>query len=509
MSKIVEIHDRMKSAAEAGMRNRPQAEFEKLVKDKLGVSKFVLVSNREPYVHFYSADKIEYYRYASGVSIALDSIAQVTKGIWVAHGSGDADFKVTDSHNRIMVPPDNPIYTLKRIHLNKSQENGYYYGFSNQVLWPLCHVVFVRPKFESHFWDAYQKVNRYFAEAVLEEVGKDKALFFIQDYHLALCAQYIKEKNPRATTVQFWHIPWPNPEIFRICPWKQEILDGLLSNDILGFHTYYHADNFLKTVALEKEAKVDFEKMAVTRGDKKCLVRSYPISVDFHRIDQQARNKETEAGMEHLRKRYRLNPEIMLGLGVDRIDYSKGIPERLAALDRFFDLFPQFQKKMVFIQIGVPSRTALEEYQETIDEIEKLIQQINWKYTDAQWSPIIYIKEHQDFKAIVPYYKLADFCIVSSLHDGMNLVSKEYVAAQVDEKGVLILSEFTGSSKEMEQALLINPYDTEKFAFAIKKALEMPAGEKKSRMRRLREIVSEQTIYHWAAEIIGDLARIK
>ena len=519
MSRIIEVFDRLKSAGakavdKAMSRDRedqksPEQELQELVKSKLGITKFVLVSNREPYVHFYSGDKVEFFRYASGLTIALDSIAQATKGLWVAHGSGDADFEVTDSKNCVSVPPDDPSYTLKRINLTKSQENGYYYGFSNQVLWPLCHIAFVRPKFDAKNWEIYQQVNRLFAEAVVGEVGQENALIFVQDYHLALCTKFIKELNPNSITVLFWHIPWPTPEIFRICPWKTEILEGLLSNDILGFHLRYHAENFLKTVALEMEAKIDYEKLAVIRADKKCLVRSYPISVDFQRIDSQARMKETSYRANEIRKRYRLREEIIIGLGVDRIDYTKGIPERLMALERFFEIYPEYQKKVVFIQIGVPSRAQLEAYQETIDLIENMIQRINWKYSDSHWSPIIYVKEHQDFKAIVPFYKLADFCVVSSLHDGMNLVAKEYVASQVEGDGVLILSQFTGSARELEQALLINPYDTETFAHTIKKAVEMQAEEKRARLQRLREIVSEHTIYHWAKEITTDLARIK
>ncbi|OGC76059.1 MAG: trehalose-6-phosphate synthase [candidate division Zixibacteria bacterium RBG_16_50_21] len=468
-----------------------------------------MASNREPYVHFYGDDGVQHFRYASGLTIALDSVAQATGGIWVAHGAGQADREVADAEGRVAVPPESPNYTLKRIFLNKSQENGYYYGFSNQVLWPLCHVAFVRPNFDVKFWEAYQEVNRLFAQAIVKEAGEEKTLVFLQDYHLALCAKYIKELKPSFTTVLFWHIPWPNPEIFRICPWKQELLDGLLANDILGFHLRYHADNFLKTVALELEAKIDAEKDIVLKEEKKCQVRAYPISVDFQKIDRQAAAPEIQLEMDKIRRKYRLQGIEYIGLGVDRIDYSKGIPERLKALDRFFELNPQQVGKVVFIQIGVPSRTSLPEYQETIDLIESIIQKINWKYSDGRWNPIVYIPEHQDFDEIVPFYRLADFCIVSSLHDGMNLVAKEYVSAQVDGNGVLILSEFTGSSRELNSALLINPYDLENFAQAIKTAVEMPQEEKITRMHRLREIVSEHTIYDWAEQIVGDLARIR
>jgi trehalose 6-phosphate synthase len=519
MTKIVRILDRFKSAGvkavekaaktEKVVQVSPQEALKELVKDKLGVSKFVLVSNREPYVHFYEGEKISYFRYASGLTVALDSVAQATRGIWVAHASGDADLEVTDPENRVAVPPENPSYVLRRIYLTKAQEQGYYYGFSNQALWPLCHVAFVRPKFEAKNWEVYKQVNRRFAEAAVQEIGTENALVFLQDYHLALCAKYIKELNPQTTTVLFWHIPWPNPEIFRICPWKQEILDGLLSNDILGFHLRYHADNFLKTVAAEMEAKIDYEKMAVIRGERRCLVRSYPISVDFQRLDTQSRVPETEQATADIRRRYRLGDDTIIGLGVDRIDYTKGIPERLLGLDRFFEIYPEYQEKLAFIQIGVPSRIHLEAYQETIDQIERMIEQINWKYATGNWNPIIYVKEHQDFQRIVSFYKAADFCVVSSLHDGMNLVAKEYLSTQADGKGVLILSQFTGSARELESALLINPYDTETFAKTIKKAIEMPQEERQARSQRLREIISEHTIYHWAEEIVSDLARIR
>lgn len=496
-----------KAQLESGRNTPSHQSLIDLISQKLSYTKFLIVSNREPYVHFYEGDTILHIRYASGLTIALDSIARLSQGIWVAHGSGDADMETADKDGRIMVPPEDPQYTLKRVWLSKQEENGYYYGFSNQVLWPLCHVAYVRPKFELEYWNYYQKVNQLFAQAVVEETKGEKSLIFLQDYHLALCSRYIKELDPNLTTVLFWHIPWPNPEIFRICPWKKELLEGLLSNDILGFHLLYHADNFLKTVALELEAKIDPEKWAVIRGEKSCLVKSYPISVDFENISHQADQWETEKQIEGLKRYYRLT-DSLIGVGVDRIDYTKGIPERLKALDRFLEKYPQYQGKLTFIQIAVPSRVHLDEYRDMIDQIEKLVEDINWKYFQGHWSPIIYIKKHHDFKEIVPFYKMADFCIVSSLHDGMNLVAKEYISSKTDMNGALILSEFTGSARELEQALLINPYDIEKFADTIKEALEMGKEEKTSRMTRMRETVSENTIYHWAERIISDLVKL-
>jgi trehalose 6-phosphate synthase len=368
-------------------------------------------------------------------------------------------------------------------------------------------VAYVRPKFELEYWNYYQRVNQLFAQAVVEEVKGEKGLVFLQDYHLALCSRYIKELDPNLTTILFWHIPWPNPEIFRICPWKKEILEGLLSNDILGFHLLYHADNFLKTVASELEVKIDNEKWAVIRGEKSCFVKSYPISVDFEKISSEADAWEIEKHIQSLKKYYRLK-DLLIGIGVDRIDYTKGIPERLKALDRFLEKYPQYQRRLTFIQIAVPSRIHLDEYQDTIDQIEKLVEDINWKYSQGHWSPIIYIKKHHDFQEIIPFYRMADFCIVSSLHDGMNLVAKEYISSKTDLDGTLILSRFTGSARELEQALLINPYDIEKFADTIQEALEMGKEEKLSRMKRMRETVSENTIYHWAERIISDLVKL-
>lgn len=476
-----------------------------LVKRKLGISQLILVSNREPYIHIYQEDTIKSIRYASGLTIALDSIAQTCDTVWVAHGSGEADWEVVDEQNKVKIPPESPSYYLKRIKLSKAEEDGYYNGFSNEVMWPLCHLAYVRPKFDQKTWEIYQKVNKKFAEAVLEEVKSEVALIFIQDYHLSLCARYIKEQNPNLITILFWHIPWPNPEIFRICPWKMEILEGLLANDILGFHLRYHGDNFLKTVALEMEAKIDNEKWSVQRSQQKTFVRAYPISVDFDRISRVADGLETQLEIQKLKKFYRLDNKI-IGLGVDRIDYTKGILERLKALDYFFENNSKYTGKLVFIQIGVPSRLHIEDYQETYNQIENEINRINWKYALGKWSPIIFINEPKDFKEIVPFYKMADFCVVSSLHDGMNLVAKEYVASKTDLNGVLVLSRFTGSARELEQSLLVNPYHIEDFAEIIKQAVELSQDEKIKRMEKLRTLTQEHNIYLWAEKIISDLA---
>ncbi len=482
--------------------------LEELVKDKLSGYLFVVVSNREPYTHTYSHGQIMVEMPASGLTVALDPVMQACRGTWVAHGSGDADKEVVDKDNKVSVPADRPRYSLRRVWLSREEENGYYYGFANEALWPLCHIVYTKPKFNELDWNTYKKVNEIFAQNILDEVGDKKAFVFIQDYHLALLSRLIKIRNPNIITAQFWHIPWPNPEAFRICPWQEDILSGLLGNDLLGFHIRYQCNNFLDTVDRSIEARVDWERYEVTLGGKKTAVRPFPISVDFEEISNHAQTAEVTAEMERLKQRLGLGNE-KIGIGLDRIDYTKGIPDRLKAIDRFFERYPEYQRKVVFIQAGVPSRIHIDTYQALNEEIDNLVEEVNWKYTEGRWKPIIYLREHLTPLTLAAFRRLADFCIVSSLHDGMNLVAKEFVASRFDEGGVLILSRFTGAARELTDALLVNPYATDHFAEAIKNALEMPVAEKQKRMSKMREIVRENNIYKWAADIISDLVKFE
>jgi len=483
-------------------------DLHELVKTKLAGHLFIVVSNREPYIHTYSGKDIQCIVPASGLTVALDPVMKACGGTWVAHGSGDADREVIDAKNRVTVPPDKPTYTLRRVWLTKEEEDGYYLGFSNEALWPLCHIVYTRPTFDEKDWNTYKRVNQLFAEAVLDEIGDKKAFVFIQDYHLALLSRLIKAKNPKVTTAQFWHIPWPNPEAFRICPWQEEILDGLLGNNILGFHIAYHRNNFLETVDRVLESKIDYERHTVVRGGKKTLVHPFPISVDFDRISRDASNQEVVQEIERLRQIWGLNDKFV-GIGIDRIDYTKGIPERFKALDKFLSKYPEYQKKIVFFQLGEPSRIHIKKYKELNAEIDDLIEEINWKYQSVDWKPIIYIREHLSPVTLLAYNRLANFCIVSSLHDGMNLVAKEFVSSKIDEDGVLILSRFTGASRELDEALLINPYAIDDFAETIRTAIEMPKDVRQNNMAKLRSIVRENNIYRWAGDIISELVKSK
>lgn len=479
-----------------------------LIRAKLGENSLYVVSNREPYMHVADEPSAlpRCIRPASGVVTAIDPILRACGGTWIAHGSGNADKKFVNSKNKLGVPPDDNRYILKRVWLSKEEEDGYYYGFANEGLWPLCHNTHTRPIFRENDWQAYKKVNQKFADSVLEELPAKSPFVFIQDYHFTLLPKMIKEKRPDATVALFWHIPWPTAESFSICPYQEEILDGMLGCDLIGFHVQNHCNNFLDTANRILESRVDTEKFSVVRFGKETFVRSFPISVDGH-LDRQDAAGALGRQMEQLKKEFELEDKIV-GVGVERIDYTKGIIERVLAIDRFLEKYPQYKKKFVFIQLAAPSRTHIKRYHDLIAEIDELVEQKNWKYREDSWKPIIYLRKHFSADEITPFYKLGDFCIVSSLHDGMNLVAKEYVAAKNDSSGALILSQFTGAARELTDAILINPYSIEEFSDSIKQAIEMPQEEKKRRMENMRKVVSENNVYRWAANIITELTAL-
>ncbi|MDM7998911.1 MAG: trehalose-6-phosphate synthase [Dehalococcoidia bacterium] len=479
-----------------------------LVVEKLRDYLFVVVSNREPYVHSYVSGAIHCDMPPSGLTTALDPIMRACGGTWVAHGGGNADRDTVDENDRIRVPPGDPRYTLRRVWLSKEEEDAYYYGFSNDALWPLCHIAYTRPTFNEAEWNVYRTVNERFANAVLEEVGTGKAFVFVQDYHLTLLPRLLREANPELIIAQFWHIPWPNPEAFRVCPWQAEILTGLLGNHLLGFHLRYHCNNFLDTVDRALEARVDRDRYEAIHGGEKTAIRPFPISIDFEDVARRAQDEAVQAEMERLKLSLEIKG-MLVGMGLDRIDYTKGIPDRLRAFDRFLERYPHYRNKVVFIQTGVPSRVHVPAYRRINDEIDSLIEEVNWKYETEHWRPIIDLRGPLPPLTVMALRRLADFAIVSSLHDGMNLVAKEYVASSVDERGVLILSLFTGAARELTDAILVNPYATDYFAEAIRAALEMPLEEKQRRMRRMRAIVQENNIYKWAADIVTEMAKVE
>jgi alpha,alpha-trehalose-phosphate synthase [UDP-forming] len=479
-----------------------------LIRTKLRGAKFVAVSNREPYLHVYRNGEIEWVRPASGMTAALDPVMQASRGLWVAHGSGEADSEASDANGFVEVPPDRPAYHLKRVWLTKQQEEGYYYGFANAAMWPLCHIAYRPPVFRLEQWNAYSEVNRLFAESVAKEIGEKPAFVFVQDYHFALLPALLRAQCPQAILAHFWHIPWPNPEIFRICPWKHQILEGLLGNDILGFHTRYHCDNFIATVDRELEARPDRERSAIVYGGHMTKVRAFPISIDFDNVSRNAASQETLKTMAALRRKHRLRKDTILGVGADRLDYTKGLPERIEALGQLFERYPEYRGRVVFIQAGVPSRTQVKEYRRLNEQVDAGVAALNWKYGRRDWQPLIFLREHVPFSTLLALYRMAHFAVVSSLHDGMNLVAKEFVAAQTDANGVLVLSPFTGAARELTDALIVNPYSSHEMAERIRDAIEMDPVEIRRRMGRLRAQVRENNIYKWASDIIKKLSKL-
>jgi trehalose 6-phosphate synthase len=476
--------------------------LEHLARTRLDGVRLIVVANREPYIHHFRNGAVEWMRPAGGLTTALDPVMQACGGVWVAHGSGDADRAVIDVHDRVRVPPDDPSYQLRRVWLTREQEEGYYYGFANSTLWPLCHQVYRRPTFDPSHWDAYREVNRRFAAAVLEEARGGPALIFVQDYHFALLPRLLKDARPDLAVAQFWHVPWPHPETVSVCPWAKEVLDGMLGNDLLAFHTQQHCNNFLDTVDRTLECRIDRERFGVLCGGHSTLVRPHPISVDPG-LAAEYLGADWEGRADRLRTRLGLGDRPLL-IGVDRVDYTKGIPERLRAVDRLLETRPELAGRFHFFQLSVPSRTVLQPYRELNEEIERLAKWINTRHRLAEWRPVVTVNEHWGPEDVHALYRTAAGCVVSSLHDGMNLVAKEFVAGRPDEQGVLVLSEFTGAARELTDAVLVNPFDVDATAEGLHAALTMPANEQRRRMRRMRHQVEEHNIFRWAGRLLAD-----
>ena len=479
---------------------------------KLKDNPLFVVANREPYIHVYDAkDKsIQVVVPASGLVTALEPVLLACDGTWVAHGSGSADRETVDAHDHLRVPPDHPTYTLRRVWLSEEEEKGYYEGFANEGLWPLCHIAHTRPIFRPQDWQHYQQANRRFADAVLEEMqGTESPIVLVQDYHFALLPRMIKEARPDARVAIFWHIPWPNPEVFGICPYQRELVDGLLGADLVGFHTQSLCNNFLETVDRAVEALTEWDRFAVNRQGHVTLVRPYPISVSFQEPTL-AVNEARNSGEERAALCAELGIEAsLIGVGVDRVDYTKGILERFRGIERFLEMNPAYQRRFSFIQIGAPSRTDIERYRQFLDEVTFEADRINARFQAGRWKPIVLLKEHHSHERISHYYRGSSFCMVTSLHDGMNLVAKEYVASRDDNRGVLILSTFAGAALELTDSLLVNPYDVQQLADAILRALTMPEEQQAERMLRMRQTVREHNIYRWAANLLSDLTDIR
>ena len=481
------------------------------VRARLQGSRLLVVSNREPYAHQRNGKQLEVIVPPSGLVTALEPVLRACDGTWIAHGAGDADAETVDQRDRLRVPPDEPRYTLRRVWLSKQEEEGYYYGFANEGLWPLCHIAHTRPIFRADDWQLYQEVNRKFTAATVEEFESEPSpVVLAQDYHLALLPRMIKEKKPDARVAIFWHIPWPNPEAFGICPWQRQLVDGLLGADLIGFHVQAHCNNFLQTVDRVLESRVDWEHFSVMRQDHRSVVRPFPISVDLPKGESDGGNRESSY-MERAALLRNLGGDEarFLGVGVDRVDYTKGILERFLAIERFLEKYPAYQKRFTFLQIAAPSRTHIKRYHDLLAEVGAEADRINWRFQTGKWKPLVLRTRQHSHKEIEPFYRAAVVCLVTSQHDGMNLVAKEFLAERQDESGVLILSQFTGAARELRDALLVNPYDIDQTAEAIRVALEMQPEEKQMRMQRMRKTIREHNIYRWAGNLIAELCEVR
>jgi trehalose 6-phosphate synthase len=498
-------------AAERGAAAAPWSaqRLQGVLRETLHGDSVVILANREPYIHDRAPDgSVRVLHPASGLVTALEPVMRACSGTWIAHGSGTADRDTVDGRDRVRVPPGEESYAIRRVWLTKEEERGYYYGFANEGLWPLCHIAHTRPEFRASDWLHYERVNRRFAEAVCEEVEGPDPVVLVQDYHFALAPRMIREHLPRATIITFWHVPWPNAERFGICPWDREVLEGLLGSSIVGFHTQQHCINFVEAVDRFLESRIDRERQAIVQGGRECLVRSYPISIDSPNRWVQASPPVPECRAAVFGE-IGLAPGALLGVGVDRLDYTKGIEERLLAVERTLERFPHLRGRFTFVQLAAPSRTLIENYRALNERVEALAARINERFATGTYRPVVMLRAHHEPPTIFRYLRAADVCYVSSLHDGMNLVAKEFVAAREDERGVLVLSRFTGAARELTEALVVNPYDLEQASAALATALAMPPAQQAERMRAMRRLVSEFNVYRWAGRMLVDAGRVR
>lgn len=473
---------------------------------------FILVSNREPYEHVHGATGIEVKTPAGGVVSALDPTLRRMHGTWVAWGSGSADRAVTDEYGRVRVPPGEESYTLRRVWLEEHEVESYYDGFANRSLWPLCHMLIQHFEYRNEFWDRYRAVNLRFAHAVADEAERctGRSTVWIHDYHLALAPEFLRAIRPHLFIHQFWHIPFPPPDILRLLPRgaHETLLRGMLGNDLMEFQIDRYAQNFLDCVReFVADARVDTRDRIIRLQDREVQVAAFPISVDFERYDELARRDENRVRATTLRERYARDGR-QLGVCVDRVDYTKGIPERLKALDLLWSGNPELCGQFTFLFVCTPSRPGVTAYAQLEREVADAVMTLNAKYGSADWTPIVLINENVDAELLAGVYRAADLCLVSSLQDGMNLVTKEFIASQIDERGVLLLSRFAGAAEDIDGAVLINPFNVDGFVSALRTTLEMPGEERRKRMRRMRRRLKNNTIFDWLESILSRAADI-
>ncbi len=481
------------------------------LKRRMGDRKLVVVANREPYIHQKKDGHISVVRPASGLVTALEPILRHCGGLWVGHGSGSGDRETVDEKSEVAVPPRKPTYKLRRVWLSDEEEQGYYFGFANEGFWPLCHLAHTRPIFRLSDWNFYQSVNRKFTDAIPDSSLNTDSLVLVQDYHFAMAPRYLRERlesrsvESRAKIGLFWHIPWPNAEAFGICPWSSELLHGMLGADVIGFHTQYHCNNFLDTCNRFLEARIDYERFSVTMGNHETLVRAFPIGIDTSPV-----RHLDDAEIAQLKKSYGIHAEFV-AVGVDRLDYTKGLVERVDAVERFLEKYPNYIGRFSLVQMGSPSRTSIPAYRELSEKLDAAVNRVNSRFGreardgHGEYKPVILLATHHDWEEIQYFYQIGNVCMVTSLHDGMNLVAKEYVWCQRPDRGSLVLSRFTGASRELTEAFIVNPYSTEEMADGLAQALSLSREEREVRMRSMRSKVEKHNAFHWASDLIQAL----
>ncbi|MFQ5736908.1 MAG: trehalose-6-phosphate synthase [Thermodesulfobacteriota bacterium] len=464
-------------------------------------TKIIVVSNREPY-NIKKGGKAE--KTVGGLVAALDPVMQASNGVWIASGTREDEANGT---LRCRVPPGKEAYDLRKVPLAQGDIEGYYNGYSNRFLWPLCHYALDKVYLTRQYWNSYKKVNRLFSDAVIEEAGKEKAIVWLQDYHLSLCAAEIKARRPAISVSLFWHIPWPPYDIFRACPQRREIMEGLLANDLLGFQLEHYKLNFMRCVDWEiDEAEVDYRKGTVFYKNHATSIKSFPISVDFDWFDRTARDPSTDTFFNKFIKKRGLEGQI-LGLGVNRLDYTKGLLKCLDAIEYFFTRYPKYRGKMTFVQVAVPTR-RVEPYIRYMERVRKRVAAVNNRFGKDGWKPVEYILGKLQHRELAGLYKHASIAIISSVYDGMNLVAKEYIASQVNMTGSILVSEFAGAAEEIPGITIINPYDTSSFGEAIKTALQRRPSERRAALEMARDHIKKNDIYKWVDDIVWEFEKL-
>lgn len=492
--------------------------LKQLLSQKLLNQQVIVVSNREPYLHEHIDDRIDIIQPPGGLVTALEPVLRACGGTWVAHGSGSADAECVDDSSACAMPPGIGDYRLRRVWLTALEQAGYLDGFSNQGLWPLCHLANQPAIFNAEEWRTYQRVNNRFAEAVVEEACQVDPIILVQDYHLALVPQIVRAKLPKATVVTFWHIPWPNPKTLSACPWNRELLAGLMGSSIIGLQTDVDRRNFLASVERMPNVDVDHAASTVNHGNCSSFVHTYPISIDWPEqkdppIEEEQFPNLAAINQSSVPKCWPMRAGGKLMVGVDRFDYTKGFLQRMKALEHLLATHTDWIGKVSLVQVAAPTRGAVSAYAHFQAQVISEVNRINNRFARCgsveNYRPIYLLNRHHDHDQVTQLYRRADVCIVSSLHDGMNLVAKEFVAARNDEVGVLVLSKFAGASAELQESLLINPHNIEQTANSYLKALIMPACEQKARMQAMRATVRKANIFSWAASILLDVSILR